>query len=97
MITHIVLLKLVHANTETIEEAKTKILAGLEGKIPQLRHLEVGVNIIHSYRAYDLALVAKFDSLEDLHVYQNHPAHVEVLKYLQGVRRSVISVDYEME
>ncbi len=94
MITHIALFKLIHSNAETVAEAK-QVLAGLEGKVPCLRHLEVGVNIISSYRSYDLALIAKFDSLEDLQTYQNHPAHLEVVKYLQGVRQSVVTVDYE--
>ena len=94
MITHIALFKMVHANAETIEEAK-KVLEGLKGKIPQLRHFEVGVNIFQSYRSYDLAVLARFDSLEDLGAYQNHPVYVEVVKYLQGVRQSVVTVDYE--
>ena len=94
MITHIALFKLVHANVEIIEEAK-KALEGLDSKIPQLRHFEVGVNIFQSYRSYDLAVFARFDSLEDLAAYQNHPAYVEVVKYLQGVRQSVVTVDYE--
>ena len=58
MITHIALFKMIHGNAETIDEAK-QALAGLEGKIPQVRHFEVGVNIVHSYRSYDLALVAQ--------------------------------------
>ncbi|HEY9073042.1 MAG TPA: Dabb family protein [Desulfobaccales bacterium] len=94
MITHIALFKMVHANKEIIEVAQ-KALEGLAGMIPQLRHFEVGINIIQSYRSYDLALVAKFDSLEDLQTYQNHPDYVEVVKYLQGVRQSVVTVDYE--
>jgi Stress responsive A/B Barrel Domain len=94
MITHIALIKLVHSNTELTEEAK-KVLTGMAGKIPQMRHFEVGANILPSYRSYDLAVVVKFDSLEDLEVYQNHPVHVEVLKYLQGIRKSVVTVDYE--
>ncbi len=94
MITHIVLFKLVHNNAETVDEAR-KILSSMAGRIPQLRHLEVGANLFHSYRSYDLALVAKFDTLEDLQAYQNHPVHVEVVKYMQGVRQSAVSVDYE--
>ncbi len=94
MITHIALFKLVHANAETIDAAQ-KALAGLAGKIPQLRHFEVGVNLVHSYRSYDLSVLARFDSLEDLQAYQSHPAYVEVVKYLQGIRQSVVTVDYE--
>ncbi len=93
MIIQIALLKLVYGNAETVDAAR-KALAGLEGKIPQVRHLEVGVNLDYSYHSYDLSLLAKFDSLEDLQAYQSHPAHVEV-KYLQGLRQSVVTVDYE--
>jgi hypothetical protein len=94
MITHIVLLKLLHCSPERAEEAK-QVLAGMAGRIPELRHLEVGVDVIHSDRSYDLALVARFDSLEDLQAYQVHPVHMEVLNYMQGVRQSAVVVDYE--
>ncbi len=94
MITHIALFKLVHSNKETIDGAKAA-LAGLEGKVPQVRYFELGVNIVPSYRSYDLSLITKFDSLADLEAYQNHPAHVEVVKYMQGIRKSVVTVDYE--
>lgn len=53
------------------------------------------MNLLDSFCSYDLALRAKFDSMEDLLAYQRHPAHVEVVKYLQGVRQSMITVDYE--
>ncbi len=92
MITHIVLFKL--TDRSNIEKAKN-VLIGMKGKIPQLRHLEVGVDALHSERSYDLALVTKFDSLKDLQDYQAHPVHVEVSKYIMSVRESAISVDYE--
>jgi hypothetical protein len=94
MITHIVLFKLLHATPEKVEKAR-QVLAGMAGKIPELRHLEVGVDLIHSERSYDLALLVRFDSLDDLRAYQAHPVHVEVLKYMQEVRQSAIVVDYE--
>ena len=94
MITHIVLIKLLHGTPEKAEEAR-QVLAGMAGKIPELRHLEVGVDLVHSERSYDLALLARFDSLDDLRAYQVHPVHVEVLNYIHGVRQSAIVVDYE--
>lgn len=94
MITHIVLFKLRHPTFERLEEARN-ILAGMTGKVPQLRHLEVGVNIVHTDRSYDLALLARFDSLEDLRAYQNHPVHVDVVCSLQGFRQAAVIVDYE--
>ena len=94
MITHIVLFKLLDCTPEKAEAA-SRVLRGMAGKIPELRHLEVGVNVIHTERSYDLALLARFDSVEDLQAYQVHPLHVEVVKYLQGVRQAAIAVDYE--
>ena len=79
-----------------IEKARD-ILLGMKGKIPQLRHLETGIDVVRSERSYDLALITKFDSLEDLKAYQAHPVHVEVLKYITSVRETSISVDYESE
>ncbi len=94
MITHVVLFKLLHCTPEKAAEAR-EVLAGMAGKILQLRQLEVGVNLVHSEWSYDLALVARFDSLEDLQAYQVHPKHVEVVNYMRGIRQAAIAVDYE--
>ena len=94
MITHVVLFKLVDRSQENIEKARA-VLASLAGKIPQLRHLEVGADVLRTDRSFDLALVARFDSLEDLNTYQIHPVHQEVIKYMLSVRESAVAVDYE--
>jgi len=94
VITHIVLFKLHDRSPESIGKARA-VLASLDGKIPQLRHLEVGVDVLHTDRSYDLALVAKFDSLEDLNAYQIHHEHQQVVKYMLSVRQSAVAVDYE--
>ncbi|CCO07446.1 Dabb family protein [Desulforamulus hydrothermalis] len=94
MITHIVFFKFKDA--AHIDRAKHDLLA-LKEKIPQIRHLEVGVDILRTERSYDLALIAKFDSLADLQSYQIHPAHQEVVKFIAEVRESVVAVDYQSE
>ncbi len=94
MITHTVLFKLKDRSPENIEKAKN-VLSGMKGKIPQLRHLEVGVDVLHTERSYDIALVTKFDSLEGLAAYQSHPVHVEVAKFIMSAKESAIAVDYE--
>ncbi|SFQ98355.1 Dabb family protein [Desulfoscipio geothermicus] len=94
MITHIVLFKLNDRSTENIQKAHD-VLSGMQGKIPYLRHLEVGVDVLRSERSYDLALVAKFDSLEDLQAYQIHPVHMEVSRYMTMVRESSVAVDFD--
>ena len=92
MITHIVLFKLI--DSRNAMKARD-VLLGMKGKIPQLRNIEAGIDVLHSERSYDLALVTKFDSMEDMKAYQAHPVHVEVLKYMTSVRESSVTVDYE--
>jgi stress responsive alpha/beta barrel protein len=96
MITHVVLFKLKDRTPESIEKAWA-VLAGLKGKVPSLKGLEVGTDVIRSERSYDIALVARFEDLAGLDAYQNHPAHLEVVKYIAGVRESAVAVDYELK
>ncbi|MCZ7399105.1 MAG: Dabb family protein [Candidatus Methanoperedens sp.] len=96
MITHIVFFKLKYRSQQSVGKARD-VLLGMKGKIPQLRHLEVGVDVLHSQRSFDIALVTKFDSLEELEKYQKHPVHVEVAKYMTSVRKYSVAVDYESE
>ena len=96
MITHIVLFKLKDPSPENLEKTR-EVLASLSGKIPQLRQLEVGVDLLRTDRSYDLALVARFDSLEDLNAYQVHHEHQQVIKYMLSVRESAVAVDYESD
>lgn len=94
MITHIVLFKLKDRSPESIIRT-AEVLRGMEGKIEVLRHLEVGIDVLHSARSYDIALTTKFDSMEDLQTYQAHPVHQPVIEHMAAVRESSVSVDYE--
>ncbi|MCZ7401563.1 MAG: Dabb family protein [Candidatus Methanoperedens sp.] len=94
MITHVVLFKLKEASQKNVEKARD-VLLGMKGKIPLLRHLEVGMDVLRSERSYDIALITRFDSMADLKAYQIHPIHLEVAKYINSVKEASIAVDYE--
>lgn len=94
MITHIVFFKLKDRGQESVD-ATAAVLRNLEGKIDVLKYIEVGTDVLHSERSYDIALVTKFDSLADLEAYQVHPEHKKVIEHMSLVRESSISVDYE--
>lgn len=95
MITHIVLFKLAEPATEKIAATRDKLLS-MDGKIDQLRYLEVGVDVVKSERSFDIALTTRFDSLEDLQEYQIHPYHAgEVVPHMKAVCSSIVAVDYE--
>lgn len=94
MITHIVLFKLKDRSAESIART-AEVLRSMEGKIDVLRHIEVGIDVLHSDRSYDIALTTKFDSMDALKAYQVHPVHQPVIEHMASVRESSISVDYE--
>ncbi|MDR0270589.1 Dabb family protein [Paenibacillus sp.] len=95
MIKHIVFIKLQDRSPEIV--AKTaEVLRGMEGEIPQLLSIEVGVDVVHSERSFDIALVTEVSSLENLQAYQVHPVHQEVIRHLNEVKELSVSVDYEI-
>lgn len=95
MITHIVLFKLKDRSPEAVKRTYD-VLANIEGKIPVLRHLEVGMDVLHLERSYDIALITKFDSFEDLKMYDTHPVHEEVKAHMKQVLDGTsICVDFQ--
>lgn len=95
MFTHIVFFKFTEPKLQHAEEGK-KLLLAMEGKIPELKGLEVGVDLLHTGRSYDLALVTRFNSQEDMDKYQVHPYHVnEVLAKLKPMLEGSAAVDFE--
>jgi hypothetical protein len=93
MITHVVLFRFRDRSSAHLSHCQS-LLDGLPAKITVIRHLETGLNVVPSDRAYDLCLIIHFDSLDDLATYQSHPDHVEVATYLRSAAESVASVDY---
>lgn len=94
MIKHIVMWKFKENERENMMKFKEQLLE-LKGKIPEIRAMEVGININPSERSYDAVLVSEFDSLEDLKKYSVNPLHVTVSDFCKTIRTNSVSVDYE--
>jgi len=94
MITHVVLAKLKDRSAQSIESTYA-LVSSLNGKIPSLRHFEVGIDLTRSERSYDIALIAKFDDLTGLKAYLEHPTHVPISGKLRELAASIVVVDYE--
>jgi hypothetical protein len=95
MITHIVFFKLSEPSSENISETVDKLLS-MSGRIPEIRSIEVGKDVLRSERSYDIALTVRFDTLEHLQAYQVHPVHAgEVVPHMKSVCSSIVAVDYE--
>lgn len=95
MIRHIVMWKFKENERDNMLVFKDRLTA-LKGKIPEIRAMEVGININPSDRSYDAVLVSEFDSLDALKRYSENPLHVEVSKFCKAIRVSSVSVDYEI-
>lgn len=94
MITHIVLYRL-KDGSEQSRKALVERFLSMRGKIPQLRSLDAGSDLVNSARSYDVALVCTYDSLEDLEAYRVHPVHLPVMEYVKQVVAESHSVDYQ--
>ena len=94
MIKHIVCFKL--KDGEDVNKAK-EVLLSMKGNVPLIRDIEVGVDILHSERSYDLILSVVLDDMKALEEYQNDPYHVNVVKtHMHKVRSASVAVDFEI-
>lgn len=94
MIRHIVMWRFKEGEQENMLIFRDRLLA-LKGRIPEIRAMEVGININPSDRSYDAVLVSEFDSMEALNAYSTNPLHVEVSEFCKGIRTESASCDYE--
>ena len=94
MIKHIVCFKLKQG--ESVEKAK-EVLLSMQGNVPMLRGIEVGVDKLHSTRSYDVILQVVLDDMQALEEYQKDAYHCDVVKkHMHAVRESSIAIDYEL-
>lgn len=94
MFIHVVFFKLKERSQENMEKVKN-ILMRVEGNVPTLNTIKVGTDVVGSQRSYDVALIATFNSRQDMDAYQVHPVHVnEVQANLKPLVSSSASVDF---
>jgi hypothetical protein len=99
MLTHIVLWKL-HATAEGRTKSENAILLkekleSLVEIIPQIVELKVGINLATADATnYDVMLYSKFDRMETMMEYQNHPAHKAVGEWIGKIRESRVAIDF---
>lgn len=95
MILHMVSFKLKEKTPEVLRELKNRLLA-LQEKIPEIRSMQAGGDLLGSERSFDFGLAVQVDSLAALEVYQKHPEHLKVAEYIAAVRTQAVAVDFEI-
>ena len=98
VIKHIVMWKLKDSHEgmskdECIAKIKQE-LEGLKSAIPEIKIMELGKNFNELPVSYDVVLYSEFESMEDLEIYQKHPEHVKVAKFIRQIRTDVALADY---
>lgn len=94
MFNHIVLYKLRDKSELTKRQLKEKFLS-MNGNIEQIRHIEVGTDLLKSERSFDVSLFVRFDNMQDFLDYKSHPFHLDITEYVHKVKDKSVSVDYE--
>ncbi|GAB1454325.1 Dabb family protein [Draconibacterium sp.] len=98
MINHLVLFKLknypIEQKQPIIAEMKS-LLEGLNGKIDELKYIEVGANYELETKNYDLVLITHFDTIEDLDLYRVHSEHKKVIARFADFNLERAAVDFE--
>jgi antibiotic biosynthesis monooxygenase (ABM) superfamily enzyme len=94
LLTHVVFFRLKPECKDKAKHLVAKIL-DMKGKIPELREIQAGVDVVQSARSYDVGLIAQLDDLASMQSYQVHPVHQELLKFVGQVVESSVAVDFE--
>lgn len=95
MIKHIVMWRInepVRENALRIKQA----LEGLNGKIPGLLRLEVGIDFSREGESADVVLYSEFETRQALEAYQSHPAHAAAVPLVKAARSERRVADYEV-
>ena len=99
MIKHLVFWRLNGATASARATQAQEIKATLEalnGRIPGLLYLEVGIDFNGSENAADVALYSELESRDALAAYQQHPEHVKAAAVVGERVRERRVVDYEV-
>lgn len=91
--THIVFFRLKDKTQNHREDVRAWFL-NMKGQIPDILDVEVGVDVIHSTRSYDIALIGRFSDQAAMERYQVHPVHQSVLARLKDLVESSAAVDF---
>jgi hypothetical protein len=95
MIKHVVFFKFKPEASDNARREVIDQLRALPDKIDVIRSFEIGEDIMHSARAWDVVEIATYDDLEALETYMRHDDHMEVVLKLREICEAVGSVDYE--
>lgn len=94
MIRHVIMWKFKEGEQENMQKFLDGLKA-LDGVIPEILHMEVGVNCLDGNN-FDACLIADFEDFAALERYKNDPRHVAVSTLCKSIREMRGAVDFEV-
>lgn len=97
MLRHIVFFKFKAGTPPDRRQNFVEMLRTLPDQIPGIVAAEVGEDILHKERSFDVPLVFTFIDRKALDAYTPHSKHVLIVEESHRVNERVCSVDFEVE
>lgn len=96
MLRHMVMIKFKPDAHESIAGQVKAALEALPGRVPEIRSLEVGEDVVRGPNSADLGLMVGLDDLGALERYRVHPDHRRVVEDLiRPNLETITAVDFE--
>ena len=95
MIRHVVVFKLKPDVSPAQRDEWLETSRRLHDQIDLVRAYSIGADLLRLPRSYDVAVVADFDSLEDVRAYADHPVHLSAVELSRSLSEHIVSVDFE--
>jgi len=94
MVQHLVMWKFKEDKLDQLDEA-VRLLKSMVGKVEVIRELKAGRDFLRLARSFDLGLAVTFDDRHALEVYDQHPDHQPIKRFMATVVERSVSVDFE--
>lgn len=92
MVRHVIMWKFRPGEETRMQEFLNRLQA-LDGVIPEILHMQIGVNCKDGNN-FDACLIADFADFDALERYKNDPRHVEVSQLCKSIRETRGAVDF---
>jgi hypothetical protein len=96
VIRHVVVFKLKPGVSPARRDEWLEISRRVHAEIDIVRAYSIGADLLRLPRSYDVAVVADFDSLEDVRAYAEHPLHLSAVELSRELSERIVSVDFEV-
>jgi hypothetical protein len=97
LIRHVVMFKFREQFDQESRQDWARRAKKMPEQIKEIRAFSLGFDILGIDRSWDAAIVADFDTIDDVRAYAIHPAHLPVAAISVPNCEEMVSVDFELE